>query len=62
MKEFNKEIKEAISYIESKGYFVNNMTHCEGGEYEYEISDCNGKVIIDWLSIAQLIAIQTFIK
>ena len=51
---FKKEYTEAEEKLYKKGYYVDNMINdlnC------YEISDGNGKTLIDNLSLSQLIAL-----
>ena len=55
---FKKEYTEAEEKLYKKGYYVDNMINdlnC------YEISDGNGKTLIDNLSLAQLIALSNML-
>lgn len=49
---FEKEIKEAEDKLQSEGYYVSNMADPYNDLYEV----CNGnmKVVMDYLSVAQL--------
>ena len=49
---FKKEIREAEDKLQSKGYYVANMTDCNSDEFEVYNGDMN--VVIDHLSVAQL--------
>ena len=55
---FKKEYTEAEEKLYKKGYYVDNMINdlnC------YEISDGNGKTLIDNLSLSQLIALSNML-
>ena len=55
---FKKEYTEAEERLYKKGYYVSNMV-CDSNYYE--ISDGNGKTLIDNLSLAQLIALSNML-
>lgn len=48
---FEKECRELEDKLYEKGYYVANMTHDNS---LYELYDKDGKVLIDYLSFAQL--------
>ena len=56
---FQKEYKEAEEKLHSKGYYIDNMM----APYDdcYEISDETGKIMIDYLSLAQVIQLSNMI-
>ena len=56
---FEKEIKETQEKIYEKGYYTCNMT--EPNNDQYEVSDENENVMIDHLSVAQLIQLSNMI-
>lgn len=49
---FEREYREAEERLYKKGFYVDNMI--EPYNDCYEVSDGNGKVLIDHLSLAQL--------
>ena len=52
MKElFREEYKEAEERLYNKGFYVDNM---EFFDDEFEVSNADGKILIDHLSLAQL--------
>lgn len=55
---FKKEYTEAEEKLYKKGYYVDNMINDSNC---YEISDGNGKTLIDNLSLAQLIALSNML-
>ena len=55
---FKKEYAEAEEKLYKKGYYVDNMIN--DSNY-YEISDGNGKTLIDNLSLSQLIALSNML-
>lgn len=56
---FEKEIKEADEKLYKKGYYISNMT--EPYNNLYEVYDQNSNVVIDYLSVAQLIQLSNII-
>lgn len=48
---FREEYKEAEEMLYNKGFYVDNM---ECFDNEFEISNADGKTLIDHLSLAQL--------
>jgi hypothetical protein len=56
---FEKEIKEAQEKLYEKGYYVCNMV--EPYNDQYEVSDENNNIMIDHLSVAQLIQLSNMI-
>ena len=56
---FEKEIKEADEKLYEKGYYTCNMT--EPYNDQYEVSDENNNIMIDHLSVAQLIQLANMI-
>ena len=56
---FEKEIKEADQKLYNKGFYISNMT--EPYNDEFEVYDRNVKVVIDHLSVAQLIQLSDMI-
>lgn len=56
---FEKEIKEAEDKLHKKGYYVCNMS--EPYNDCYEVSDENNNIMIDHLSVAQLIQLSNMI-
>ena len=56
---FEKEIKEAEDKLYKKGYYVCNMV--EPNNDQYEVSDENNNIMIDHLSVAQLIQLSNMI-
>lgn len=56
---FKNEIKEAENKLYNKGFYVSNMT--EPYNDEFEIYDRNMKVVIEHLSVAQLIQLSNMI-
>lgn len=56
---FEKEIKEAEDKLYKKGYYVCNMV--EPNNDQYEIYDRDSNVMIDHLSVAQLIQLSNMI-
>lgn len=56
---FEKEIKETQEKLYKKGYYTCNMT--EPNNDQYEVSDENENVMIDHLSVAQLIQLSNMI-
>lgn len=57
---FEKEIKEADEKLHRKGYYISNME--EPYNALYEVYDKNGNVVIDYLSVTQLIQLSNMIK
>ena len=55
---FKKEYAEAEERLHKKGYYVDNMINDSNC---YEISDKSGKILIDNLSLAQLIALSNML-
>lgn len=56
---FKDEIKEADQKLYNKGFYISNMT--EPYNDEFEVYDRNVKVVIDHLSVAQLIQLSDMI-
>lgn len=56
---FENEIKEAGDKLYKKGYYTCNMT--EPYNDQYEVSDENNNIMIDHLSVAQLIQLSNMI-
>lgn len=56
---FEKEIKEAEDKLNKKGYYVCNMV--EPNNDQYEVYDRDNNVMIDHLSVAQLIQLANMI-
>lgn len=52
---FRKEYEQANDLLFKKGYYVNNMIYFND---EYEISDEEDNILIDHLSLAQLICLS----
>ena len=48
---FENEIREASEKLYKKGYYTDRMIYDDS---KFEVSDGNGKVVIDHLSVAQL--------
>lgn len=57
---FEKEIKEAEDKLNKKGYYVCNMV--EPNNDQYEVYDRDNNVMIDHLSVAQLIQLANMIQ
>lgn len=57
---FEKEIKEADEKLHRKGYYISNME--EPYNDLYEVYDKNSNVVIDYLSVTQLIQLSNMIK
>ena len=55
---FKKEYAEAEEKLHKKGYYVDNMIHDSNC---YEIAYRNGKILIDNLSLSQLIALSNML-
>lgn len=53
---FKEEYDAANDKLYKKGYYVFNMT--EPYNDEYELADGNGQIVIDHLSLAQLITLS----
>ena len=53
---FEKEIKEAQEKLHKKGYYVCNMV--EPNNDQYDICDRDGNIVIDHLSVSQLIQLS----
>ena len=56
---FEKEIREAEQKLYKAGYYVSNMS--EPYNDEYEIYDKDSNVMIDHLSVAQLLQLSNMI-
>lgn len=56
---FENEIREAEDKLYKKGYYVCNMV--EPNNQQYEIYNGDGEVVIDHLSVAQLIQLSNMI-
>ncbi len=56
---FEKEIREAEDKLYKKGYYTCNMV--EPNNDQYEVYNGDGKVMIDHLSVAQLIDLSNMI-
>lgn len=56
---FKNEIKEAEQKLYNKSFYISNMT--EPYNNEFEVYDRNMKVVIDHLSVAQLIQLSNII-
>ena len=56
---FKAEIKEADQKLYNKGFYISNMT--EPYNDEFEIYDKDSNVVIDHLSVAQLIQLSNMI-
>lgn len=56
---FENEIKGAQEKLYEKGYYTCNMT--EPYNDQYEVSDENNNIMIDHLSVAQLIQLSNMI-
>lgn len=56
---FEKEIKEAGDKLYKRGYYVCNMV--EPNNDQYEVYNSDGEIMIDHLSIAQLIQLSNMI-
>ena len=57
---FEKEIKEADEKLYKKGYYLSNMA--EPYNDLYEVYDKNSNVVIDYLSITQLIQLSNILN
>ena len=55
---FKKEYTEADEKLYKKGYYVDNMVY---DSTCYEVSDKNGKILIDNLSLSQLVALSNML-
>lgn len=55
---FEKEYKEAAEKLYNKGYYVSNMVY---DNTLYELCDGDCKIVIDNLSLAQLIALSNLL-
>ena len=53
---FKEEYDAANEKLYKKGYYISNMI--EPYNDEYELVDGNGQIVIDHLSLAQLIALS----
>ena len=49
---FKKEIRESEDKLQSKGYYIANMTDCYNDEFEVYNNDM--EVVMDHLSVTQL--------
>lgn len=56
---FENEIREASDKLYKKGYYTDRMIYDDS---EFEVSDNNGKVVIDHLSIAQLLQLSELLN
>ena len=56
---FENEIKGAQEKLYEKGYYTCNMTELYNDQYE--VSDENNNIMIDHLSVAQLIQLSNMI-
>lgn len=56
---FEKEIREAENKLNKKGYYTFNMI--EPNNDQYEVYNGDGEVMIDHLTIAQLIQLSNMI-
>ena len=56
---FEKEIKEAEDKLYKRGYYVCNMV--EPNNDQYEVCNGDGEIVIDYLSVAQLIQLSNMI-
>ena len=56
---FEKEIREAENKLNKKGFYVCNMV--EPNNQQYEVYNGDGEVMIDHLSVAQLIQLANMI-
>lgn len=56
---FEKEIREAEEKLFKKGYCIGTML--EPNNDQYEVYDRTAKVVIDYLSISQLIQLSNII-
>ena len=56
---FEKEIKEAQEKLHKKSYYVSNMSELYNDCYE--VFDGNNNIMIDYLSVAQLIQLSNMI-
>lgn len=56
---FEKEIKEAEDKLYKRGYYVCNMV--EPNNQQYEVCNSDGEIVIDYLSVAQLIQLSNMI-
>ena len=56
---FQKEYREAEEKLHRKGYYIDNMM--EPYDECYEVSDKSGKIMIDHLSLAQVIQLSNMI-
>lgn len=52
---FREEYNEAEELLYRKGYYTDNMMYDKNS---FEISDRNGKILIDHLTLAQLIQLS----
>ena len=55
MKEFYIKLREAEKKLSKNGYYLDNMVNFDN---EYEIYNVDDKVVIDHLSIAQVIQLS----
>ena len=56
---FEKEIREAENKLNKKGFYVCNMV--EPNNQQYEVCNGDGNIVIDHLSVAQLIQLANMI-
>ena len=56
---FEKEIREAENKLNKKGFYVCNMV--EPNNQQYEVYNGDGEVMIDHLSVSQLIQLANMI-
>lgn len=56
---FEKEFREAEDKLYSKGYYVENML--EPYNDYYEVCDKNSKIIMDYLSMTQLMQLANLL-
>ena len=55
---FKAEYAEADERLYKKGYYISNMVYDQNC---YEVADRNGKVVIDNLSLAQLVSLSKMV-
>lgn len=56
---FENEIKEAQEKLHKKGFYVCNMV--EPNNQQYEVCNGDGEIVIDYLSVAQLIQLANMV-
>lgn len=58
MEELKKMYTEAEEKLRKKGFYVDNMADFEN---EFEVCNADGKIVIDHLSLAQLVQLSNIL-